>query len=451
MMLLLKVEWLRLRRRVSVWAILFVFFIAGLAAIFLGQHGYEAQMQEVAGIGGQFHEQCQRLEHRYKKAGEHSGYWAYYSAFPVAQKPQPLAALSWGLRGVAPSVIWVRLLGLEQQLYETEMANPQIQSLGQFDLGFVFSVLAPLVLLLLCHDVLSRDRSDGTLPLLAAQAGGLGKIFFVRLLLRFVLLVAVCVFLFLAAGVILELPRSSETWVWLGVALIGLLPWALIVAVIAARARSVGTSLMAAMACFVGFMVLLPALFQLSLSVAFPVAEGLELTVRQRQVMHDGWDQARQLNYEKFLSERAQYAEFPTVPEDTFSWRWYYAMHEVADRSVKKLSQQYIASLRQRQLWSQRLAWISPPAMTQAMLCSHAATDLEAYLRHLDQTRAFHEDLKDYFFPLIFAETVFASGATQGFPQFRPNQAPRVSLNFLPSFLLSLILLPFARPRLPLS
>ena len=36
--------------------------------------------------------------------------------------------MSWGLRDLAPFVTWVRLLGLEQQLYESGLGNPQLQA-----------------------------------------------------------------------------------------------------------------------------------------------------------------------------------------------------------------------------------------------------------------------------------------------------------------------------------
>ena len=126
---LLQIEWLRLRRSSAAWWLLGGLFAAGLASIFLGHAFQQAQQVEIADLDTQFEKQSQRHEHRYQEKGEHSGYWAYYSFFPVHQPPSPLAAVSWGLRDLAPFVTWVRLLGLEQQLYESGLGNPQLQAL----------------------------------------------------------------------------------------------------------------------------------------------------------------------------------------------------------------------------------------------------------------------------------------------------------------------------------
>lgn len=450
---LLQIEWLRLRRSSAAWWLLGGLFAAGLAAIFLGHAFQQAQQVEIADLDTQFEKQSQRLEHRYQEKGEHSGYWAYYSFFPVHQPPSPLAAVSWGLRDLAPFVTWVRLLGLEQQLYESGLGNPQLQALGQFDLTFVLGVLAPLVLLLLGHDVLSRDRGLGSLPLLAAQAGGLGRIFAARLLVRFAMVALVSVLLFCVAAVVLDLPWSADSLAWLFIVLVGLLPWLGITALIAARAQSVAASLSAAMTAFVLLVILMPAMLNLTLSTLFPVPEGLELTVRQRQVMHDSWDQPRQANYDSFLARQPEYrGPFPTVPEADFTWRWYYAMHENADHAVLGLATQHLKHLRQRHQWSQRLAWLSPPAMTQTMLCARAGTDLDAHLLHLETVRSFHQQLKKHFFPIIFAETLLPPGATRSFPRFTsPAPAPAAPLSVWPPLLLAALFLLFARPRAVLS
>ncbi|MFM7604211.1 MAG: DUF3526 domain-containing protein, partial [Prosthecobacter sp.] len=278
------------------------------------------------------------------------------------------------------------------------------------------------------------------------------RVLIARLLLRLVLVVMVCSVLFGIAMLVLKLPATLDTFTWLFIALLGLLPWLALTAVIAARSRSATGSLAAAMTAFVCLVLLMPALVNLTLSTLFPVPEGLELTVRQRQVMHDGWDQPRQPNFERFLAERPEYRQWPTVPEKDFTWRWYYAMHEVADRSVAELVNQHTQHLRQRHAWSQHLAWLSPPALTQGLLSGHSGTDLDAHLLHLETTRSFHEQLKSHLFPLIFAETHFTAGATKSFPRFQnAAPAPAAPLNPLPPFLLALLILPFARPRPVLS
>jgi ABC-2 type transport system permease protein len=74
------------------------------------------------------------------------------------------------------------------------------------------------------------------------------------------------------------------------------------------------------------FLVLLaPALLSSVVSTAFPVSESMETTVEQREGYHEKWDKPKSETMERFYQKYPEYLGFP-VPEDRFSWGWYYAM-----------------------------------------------------------------------------------------------------------------------------
>jgi ABC-2 type transport system permease protein len=425
---------------------------AGLMALELGEQFWQAQQKEISALPAHYEMQMKRLSARYAQGGE-AGYWAYYTAFPTMQHPHPLAGLAWGVRDVVPLVTWVRLLGLEPQLYESPLGNPVLQAAGGFDLAFVLGLLAPFALLLLAHDALSRDASCGTLPMLAAQSGGLLALLAARVGAALLLVGGICTLLWglALAWPGLAIPLDREAFIWLAAVLAQLLFWAALVAVIASRARHPGASLAGAFGGWVFFVVLLPALMNLTLSVCFPIPEGLELTVRQRQAMHSTWDQPRQPNFERFLSVNKDWPHGRSVPQE-FSWTWFYAMHELADRSVADLADAYVQRLRARRDWAQRLAWLSPPVLLQLRLSATARTDLESHLVHLGRVREFHGRLKEHFFPLIARDQSLLPADTAAFPHFTDNGPPvNPSPHPLPPLLLTVAALLLVRPSRLLS
>lgn len=395
---------------------------AGLLALWSGDRRLARHASEIAGLPGHLTTQMEAVARQFTPDGE-AGYVAYYAFLPTHHPLAPLAALSVGLRDVVPSVIWVRLLGLEGQLYEADLGNPALQALGNFDFAFVCCVLAPLALLLLGHDALARERDAGRLPLLAAQGVSLGRLLAIRVLLAWGAVAATLALTFALAVPWVGLSVDALTLTWFGTALGHLAVWAALAALVAAAARSVATSLAVSLAGWIGAVVLLPAVLNLALVTALPVSDGLEITVRQRQETHGAWDRPRADVMNAFFAHRPQWADTPPVT-GRFAWRWYYAMHEMSDRSVADLGRTYRANLRARQDALIRFAWLAPSAYAQLRLNHLARTDLDAHLAYLDEVRAFHERLRDHFYPLVFADARITPADYAAFPAYAPPASP---------------------------
>ena len=201
----------------------------------------------------------------------------------------------------------------------------------------------------------------------------------------------------------LSLPLDDATLAWFGTAIGHLAVWAPLTALIAVATHSVATSLATALAGWIGAVVLLPTLLNLAVVTAYPVSDGLEISVRQRQETHGAWDRPRAEVMEAFVAHRPEWSDTPPV-EGRFAWRWYYAMHEMADRSVAAESQAYRDNLRARRDVMARFACLTPSAYAQLRLNHLAGTDLDAHLAYFDDVRAFHERLRDHFYPLCFAD-----------------------------------------------
>ena len=255
----------RLLRTGTARAALGLLFVAGLLALAAADREIDRQAREITSLDAHYASALAVVaDHHSPRA--HAGEIAYYTFFPTHHAAPALAKLSLGLRDLVPAAVWVRLLGLEGQLYTSAIGNPAVQALGPFDLAFVVCALAPLALLLLAHDLLSRDRDHGLLPLALTQAASLPRLFTARLLVRAAAVAAVCVALWVIALLWLALPLNLTAFAWLTDALLHLACWTAIAGLIAATCRSLSASLATAGTVWVGAVVVLPALLNLAVA-----------------------------------------------------------------------------------------------------------------------------------------------------------------------------------------
>lgn len=105
-------------------------------------------------------------------------------AFPVTV----LANLTTGRSDIEPSMAEVRMGYRANTLFRNyQIDNPERYQRGRIDLSFVAIGVAPLLLIALGYGMLTGDRDSGTLRLIAAQTGGVGRLVAVRSINRLAL------------------------------------------------------------------------------------------------------------------------------------------------------------------------------------------------------------------------------------------------------------------------
>ena len=350
----------------------------------------------------------------------------YSLALPTVREPSPWAAVSTGLRDVYPSSQPLRLLGLVPQLHQLELDNPVRQLTGSFDLAFVLAFLLPLLIIGLGHDALSGDEDLGTASLVRAQPAPVSRLVLLRLGLR-AAVVAVLALVLLGAAVVWTGSPLDGRVLYAALLILGTVAlWFLGVLWVASLRRSSAFTALALVGLWLGSAVLVPALLNLGLSLGFPVPGGIELTLIQRQEMNAGWDKPKRATMAPFFERRPEWAS-ASVPEDRFSWPWYFAMHEVGDASVEDALRTYRERLQQRNAWAERVALALPPVNVQLLFNRLAGTDLGAQLAYRDSIIAYHEQLKQHFYPAIFQGARLASLDFAAIPRhhFRPPE-PRL-------------------------
>ncbi|MET0387429.1 MAG: DUF3526 domain-containing protein [Polyangiales bacterium] len=352
---------------------------------------------------------------------EDLGIVVYNLALPTEHAPNPWTALATGLRDVFPFSQHMRVLSLVPQQYASELGNPLKQLTGSFDYAFVVTFLLPLLVIALGYDARSRDEELGTELLLRSQPARVSSVLAMRLGLRALVVLATAVVSFVLAAVIAGVPLDARAATWLAIMTVYVLFWTAVVALVAARGRSSGWSAIAAVGAWIVLCILAPATANAVLADD-PTQTGIALTIKQREVLNAGWDKPKRDTMEPFAARHSEWRKLE-VPEDRFSWQWYYANQELSDAAVEPEVQAYRAAMESREAQTHHLATLLPPLATQRALSHLAGSDLSTRLDYQDSITTYHQALKSFLHPFIFDNQPVSQVPFASIPrhQFKPE------------------------------
>jgi ABC-2 type transport system permease protein len=325
----------------------------------------------------------------------------YYHQFSTIHEPSSWAAFSIGQRDVNPFNVKVKMLTLEGQLYDSEMSNPKNLLYGNLDLAFVIVFLFPLLIIAFCHNLISAEQENGVWNLLRSQPVSIGKIIGGRLLIRFVTVILIAFGLITASCFYLESSFDIRFIYALLITFSYLLFWFALTAFVISLQKSSTFNALSLLGVWIFLTILAPALLNLAISTALPVSESFELTVKQREGYHQKWDKAKSETMQKFYAKYPQFKDIP-IPEDKFSWGWYYAAQLMGDLESGDTTANYMRKLKLRDEWTQKVALILPTVNAQLSFNRLSNNDLQSHLDYLESVRQHHTNVREYFYPFIF-------------------------------------------------
>ena len=416
-MRLIRLELARVVRSGGVAVAATLLLVLGIHAAWQGNRRVQAAEDAAAAAETAYRDQLADLVSRYPPTTE-AGELLYYLALPASQPSSRLSALASGRTEIETANLRIRLLALEGQLYEQETLNPRLAAVGHLDLTFVLIALLPLFVIAVTYDIVSGERERGTWGmarlfarprrLVAAKIGA-------RVILMGGLVTSLAVIGAFLTGIDGD---GRAGWAAALIALHTLFWFALCLGVATGR-RSSTANAMILVGVWVAFTFLAPAVLTLANSILHPAPEALELTVRQRQGYHEAWDLTKAETMDAFFEDYPQWSD-QTVPEDEFTWAWYYAMNHRGDRAARDASRAYRDVLTRRDEWARRWSLLVPPLAARIALDRLASTDLPTQLAYQDAVRRYHERLKAHFQPMLFSAAPIAQVDWERVPAFEP-------------------------------
>ncbi len=391
-----------LRSRAVLGAIGLLLVLSGLS-VGLGLNHVTQEREQIAQLI-----ELDTEERAYKRTLAYDYGGAAYDAFhAVWNSPSDLAFAAIGQRDLNPTMLRIRALALEGQIYETDSINPELALAGRFDFAFVAAYLLPLVILFVLYDLIAVERESGRLNLLAVSAHNWRSLWIPRIVLR-VLAVLLALLLPLWTGMFVENTAFSVVAGASFAIVLQVVLWTLVALVIATRA-SFRSETMAAVSVGVWllFTLLIPIVGKVYIENSVPGVKGAEVALVQREAVNDAWDLPKAVTMDAFYASHPEWSDSEPLNEE-WHWKWYYAFQQMGDETAADLSQAYRDTMLERDRLTAIVSWLSPAVAIQRDLQAFAQTNLQAQLDFEDEVRAYHGKIRRAYYPVLFREVPFA-------------------------------------------
>ena len=366
--------------------LLFLFLI-GFISLLIGKQFQEKQSKNI------YEAAEYQKEHIARNAAFHKdeiGLLLYYVKFSLVNKTFPINSLAIGQRDVNPSIQSVTIRGLEAQKYDSELNNPSNLLLGNIDFSFVLVYLFPLLIIAFTYNIVSEEKESGTWKIVAAQTDNtflyILKLFYIRILSLFFLLTIIL----LIALFILNIPLDKSLFTFYIISILYVLFWFAVCFFIVSLQKNSNFNAVILLTIWLFLIIILPATINTYIVNKYPVPEALELTLKQRNAYHEKWDMDKKVTMDKFYNHYPQFKNYG-IPDQEFSWLWYYAMQQMGDDESAIQSKKLETKLKQRNQASQTIAQFIPTLHTQIYLNEIAKSDLGNQLLFMKKTKEFHK------------------------------------------------------------
>ncbi|MBQ4837198.1 MULTISPECIES: DUF3526 domain-containing protein [Pseudoalteromonas] len=414
-MLLFKLECKRLFSGAVNKLVLLLFLVAGIFAIYQGAQGYKTLRIDQYKSKIVFQKEREHVNKRETLPA--AGSLAYYASAPTEWKLSPWAALFVGESHSSMVATKVRATALQSQIFNREIVNPAQQRTGGLDLGFVLVYLLPLVIGILTVTLISDEQHAGRWRMLNALPTSAFSQVAKQLALRFAVIWLLVILLLVSAAILLSLPFDGIFWTVIAATSLYMVFWFSIAALIMSFGKSSVFNSLTYLSSWVVFAMLLPSAVHLYLSNQYQTNAPLEISLKQRVTLNDGWDKDKQQTLDTFLQHESNWQDTAPLGE-AFDWKWYYAQQHLSDVEVEQLWQQYRETNLMRQQSLQRLSALSPSLFFQLKLNQLANTSSADQADYRLQVAEYHQQIRHFFYDFMFFDKPVTKTDVENFPLF---------------------------------
>ncbi|MCC9137563.1 ABC transporter permease [Pontibacter silvestris] len=420
--ILINFEWLNFKADKGLLILTTLTLFAGLYGIYYGTTEIERQRENIAALDVLTEHNVEEMKVKFPGEADAGDIGYYHSTFAV-NHPDSWASLSMGQRDVNPYYIKLRLLNLQSQLYDTENINPLKVLSGNFDLAFVLVYLFPLLIIGLCFNILSLEKEQGTLPLLMSQPISLPLVVGAKLTFRVLIVMGLALLLSIIAMLWEQVSPDVRVALWLGVVVLNTLFWFGVAFLVAALQKNSAFSAVTLLGVWLMLTIIIPALLNVYVAIKQPVPQALELTIKQREEVHGGWDKPKRETMNKLFTLYPQWTDTTEI-QGRFAWRWYYAFQHLGDVAVADLARDYQESLQARHQLVERLSVLSVPVNVQGVFNAMTGSDLPSHLAFLQSATRYHGELREFYYPFLFNQVGFTHADYDREPRHTSTSSP---------------------------
>ncbi|MFT3947455.1 MAG: ABC transporter permease subunit [Agriterribacter sp.] len=424
------------KQRINI-LLLTVFMLAGLYGIYQGFAFKQKQLQTIDAFRSEKLNVLQELKAgfttdttkpegkaAYKKAtGIISSNWNI--VLPAGKPPASTAIFNIGQADIFPYYYTIKNESFFMQLFKQgEIANPLRSIAGHFDISFWIIYLLPLLIVVLCFNILSAESDNGNWKLISSQGISARQWVLSKCLLIGLIAGIIVIFLFIVGLALnygfFKQPPSVNDFLFLIMTGVYLIFWLAVVYAINAYAKNASSAALAGGISWIALCFIIPTLVTTIAEKTIPVDNTLVSRMSRRP-------QGSKFEDTVFAKQTIaqlgillpQYKHTTLRPQSpAFGFATYMSYHELMDNTNKIAVQDYFRHIEQRQQVTNITSIINPAAGIDGMFAHLAANDAQANHDFIWQAKALHQALHDVYFPPLFFEKQLTKDDYERLPLF---------------------------------
>ncbi|MBC54510.1 MAG: hypothetical protein CMQ34_11815 [Gammaproteobacteria bacterium] len=319
----------------------------------------------------------------------------------------PLADFAIGQSDILPYLGTIALSDPDIRMFSRyEFDDPVSLMLGSFDLSTAIVVLLPLLLIVLCFDLISADRDANRLGLTLSQGVSITSLFWFRLLLRsgsiLIVLFAIMLMVLLtnnsAAGISSRLPPFLF---WSAATLVYTAFWVSLIALVTSFNRRSEFNIMALLSLWLAFVFIVPSGASAILETVYPTPTRLAYLAEARETENETRLQESEIA-NRFILDHPEMlvndeAEIPAFLRSSF------LVTNTVDQATRPILDEFEAAAQRREASVGVIRYLSPAIIVHGLFNDLAGTSAARHQRYVQQVRAFKADYSERVGPGIVA------------------------------------------------
>ena len=353
----------------------------------------------------------------------------------AAMPPDEMAIIATGQSDIYTHYVKPNMYGESFELNYTELSNPVQLMFGTFDLSFVLIYLLPLIVIAFTYNILSQEREQGILQVIASHPVSVFRWLLQKAFIRYLLLAGLLTVLLIIslsfAGVSL-VEDFGKTLIFFFLTLAYLLFWFVLASLVNLKGQSSANNAVWLIAWWILLVLLVPSTVNQMANSLYPVPSRAKLINELRVVNAQAEEKADEL-LEDYLRDHPELAGFEG---GSVGWQEYFATQDLIKSEIQPVLDEYEVRLKQQQDWVDRIRFISPALLLQSSFNEISGTSNRHYEDYRQQVSDFSVVWRDHFLPMIFRGEAFTKEMMADLPEFEYQPSTAYALSLQNTFVL---------------
>lgn len=346
--------------------------------------------------------------------------------------PGQLGDFAIGQSDLLPGTGEISLWNPDYRLFaKYEFDDPVSLSLGRFDLSKCIILILPLLLIVLCFDILSSERDSQRLGLSVAQGASIRAMFWQRLMIRAGLILGLsfvisCLALTFQGGAFTLIERLPFFVFWILCTFLYAMCWIAIISLVSCNKHRSEVNMTRLLLLWAGFILIVPACVTSITEMVYPSPSRLEYLSEARE-MENSVQLAEADVANRFIMDHPEMLidETSQIPDYV---RTAFFVTSSVDQATRPIREAFDQAARQREYSLQLIQYLSPAIMIHRLFNEIAGSSSKHHRQYIQQARNLKSSYAALVGPHIVAGERLSPSLLEQLPEIQQPQANALNL-----------------------